>query len=147
MNKTNVLKLLFITGNNNFSLNIGLLFTRLFVGSFMLIHGLQKLLNFQTLALTFPDPIGLGSAFALILIIFAEFFCSILLIVGLFSRLATIPLIIGMSVAAFFAYAGQAFMARELPLIYICIYISLLILGPGNISLDNFISKKLSKIS
>ncbi len=75
------------------------------------------------LSIAFPDPVGLGSTFALSLIMFAEFFCSLLLIVGLFSRLATVPLMIGMSVAAFFAHAGQPFMAMELPIIYLCIYL------------------------
>ncbi len=140
------LKLLFTTGNNSGSLNVGLLLLRLFVGSFMLTHGLQKLLNFSMFSQAFPDPIGLGSTVALSLIIFAEFGCSILLILGLFSRLATIPLMIGMSVAAFIAHAGQPFMDRELPLVYICIYICLLILGPGKISADAIVSNYLEKM-
>lgn len=119
--------------------DVGLLFLRLFVGSFMLTHGLSKLLNYNEISQTFPPMMGLSSQVGLTLIVFAEFFCSIALIVGLFTRLAAIPLIIGMSVAAFAAHAGQPFGARELPLLYLVIYVTLLLVGPGKIALDTLI--------
>ena len=140
-----LIKLLFTTENNCVTLNTGLLFMRLFVGIFMLTHGFDKLMNYAQLSQSFPDIIGLGSKAALNLIIFAEFGCSILLILGLFTRLATVPLIIGMSVAAFAAQAGQSFAAKELAIVYFCIYIGLMILGPGKFSLDGCISNWLDK--
>ena len=73
------------------------------------------------------------------LIIFAEFFCSIALLFGFLTRLAVIPLIIGMSVAAFVAHAGAPFNGRELPLLYLAMYVVLLLTGPGKIALDTLI--------
>ena len=46
-------------------------------------HGWRKLLKFfGDDPITFADPIGLGAITSLILTVFAEFFCSILLMLG-----------------------------------------------------------------
>jgi putative oxidoreductase len=132
--------------NNEFFRNTGLLLFRLAIGFFMLTHGWQKLENFSTLSAVFPDPIGVGSSTSLILIIFAEFFCSILIILGLFTRLATIPLIVGMAVAAFVIHGNDPLAVRELSLLYLSLYVSLAFLGPGGYSLDKLLEKFCSKI-
>ena len=102
--------------------NYGLVIFRLALGVFMLTHGWQKISNFDMLSTVFPDPLGLSSSISLSLIIFAEFFCSILLILGLSTRLATIPLIIGMSVAAFVIHGNDPFSTKELSLLYLLFY-------------------------
>jgi putative oxidoreductase len=107
----------------------------------MLTHGWAKLSNFSNMSETFPDPIGLGSNVALSLIIFAEFGCSLLLLVGLFTRWATIPLMIGMSVAVFVAHANDPFSVKELPVLYLLMYVVILIAGPGRYSSDALINK------
>ncbi|MGC3977556.1 MAG: DoxX family protein [Paludibacteraceae bacterium] len=122
--------------------DFGLLVFRLIIGFFMLSHGWQKLSNFGEMSQQFPPMLGLSSQVGLSLIIFAEFFCSIALILGLFTRLATIPLIIGMSVAAFLAHSGQPFGARELPLLYLGMYVVLLLTGAGKISIDKVLYRK-----
>lgn len=124
--------------------SLAILLMRLVLGGMMLTHGWAKLSNFETLSTTFPDPIGFGSNVALILIISAEFGCSILLILGIFSRLATIPLIIGMFVAGVLANADVTFQEKEPALLYMSMYVVLLLLGPGKYALDAFIRKKLS---
>ncbi len=117
----------------------GLLVLRLVAGIFMLTHGWAKLSNFSEMSGQFPAMLGMSSQMGLILIIFAEFFCSIALILGLFTRLATIPLIIGMAVAAFMAHATDPFSARELPLLYLGVYVTLLLAGPGKYAIDTLI--------
>ncbi len=107
-------------------------------GSMLLAHGLPKLQNFSSIAEQFPDPIGLGSTFALGLTVFAEFFCSGLLILGLATRLASIPLAITMAVAAFLIHAADPFQKKELALLYLSGYLALVFLGSGKISLDRF---------
>ena len=63
----------------------GLCALRVFVGLTMLLaHGWPKLAGFSTKAAKFPDPLGVGSEASLVLAIFAEVFCSILLALGLF---------------------------------------------------------------
>lgn len=122
--------------------DLGLLILRLVVGFFMLTHGWQKLSNYDEMLKQFPPMLGLSSQVGLSLIIFAEFFCSIALIIGLFTRLAVIPLIIGMSVAVLVAHSGQPFGARELPLLYLGMYIVLLFTGPGKVALDTILYNK-----
>ena len=75
----------------------------------MIPHGYQKLMNFASKSSGFPDPFHIGGPISMGLAIFAEFFCAILVLGGLMTRLACIPLIIAMSVAVFVAHDGQVF--------------------------------------
>src|SRR5690606_14532369 len=85
--------------NESCTANLAALALRLGFGFLMIPkHGLVKLLEFNTRKEEFVDFLGLGGAASLSLAIFAELFCSILLILGLFTRLATIPLLITMLV-------------------------------------------------
>ncbi len=68
--------------------DIALLLLRIFVGIMMLTHGVAKIENFSALKANFPDPVGLGAGFSLLLITCAEVGCSLLVIVGLVTRLA-----------------------------------------------------------
>lgn len=116
--------------------NIGLLLFRVVVGVYMITHGWQKLSNFSTISAGFPDPLGVGSSASLALIVFAEFGCSILLILGFFTRIATIPLIIGMVVASFVVKTPTSFNQVELSTLYLLLYVALTFLGAGKYSLD-----------
>ncbi|MHB9055292.1 MAG: DoxX family protein [Paludibacteraceae bacterium] len=120
----------------------GLLILRLVAGTFMLTHGWAKLSNYSEMSLQFPSMLGLSSQVAFSLIIFAEFFCSIALILGLFTRLATIPLIIGMAVAAFVAHGTDPFEKKEMALLYLAVYVTLLLTGSGKFAIDTLIYNK-----
>lgn len=140
--KTKIMTKLFCDNDSKCCINLrdwGLLLFRVVLGAFMLTHGIPKLMNFAAVSENFPPMLGLSSKMGLILIIFAEVFASIALILGLFTRLATIPLIIGLGVAAFVGHAGDPFGAKELPLLYTSMYVVLLLTGPGKISLDALI--------
>lgn len=103
-------------------------------------HGWAKIQKFPELSETFMDFMGLGSKISLSLVIFSEFVCSIFLILGLFTRAATIPLIITILVILNknnWALFGKS----ELPLAFLFGYISILLLGGGKYSLDNVIFK------
>ncbi len=114
-----------------------LMLLRLFVAAMMLTHGMAKLISFGQMQNVFPDPIGIGPAASLVLAILAEVGCSLLIAVGLFTRLATGVLIINMSVAAFIAHAGDPFATRELAIFYLGLYIYIFFTGAGPISADN----------
>ena len=120
---------------------MGLLLLRLLVGGFMLTHGIPKLLNFDSLSGVFPDPLGIGSTASLILILTAEVGAAIFIIMGLFTRFSTIPIIIGMAVAAFIIHANDPLAIKELALVYFGLSIVLLLTGGGNFSVDKFICK------
>ncbi len=71
----------------------------------------------------------------------------ILLFLGLATRIISIPLIIVMIVAIVTVHLGNGFEAGsngfEIPLYYILMLLSLVITGPGRISLDNLLKRKL----
>lgn len=139
----NLKKFVFSTLHPSWAGAAAIIAIRIGVGLLMLSsHGWGKYMHFNTLSLAFPDPLGIGSMLSLMLTIFAELFCSILLILGLFTRLALIPLIITMAVAIGIIHAGDAFQQKELALVYLIIYIMLMITGPGKFSLDAYFSRK-----
>lgn len=131
---------IFNPGSYPKNINLVLLFLRLAVGVFMLTHGLGK---FSKLIggdpIMFADPIGIGETASLALAVFAEVFCSVLLIVGFTARLAAIPLLMTMLVAAFVVHANDGFGKQELPLLYSLVYLIIIIAGAGKISIDYWI--------
>jgi len=127
-------------------LNIILLIVRVSVAALMITHGLPKLTKLLAGGeIKFGDPIGLGPAFSLVLVVFAEFFCSIFIGIGLGTRLASIPLIITMSVAAFIVHASDPIGGKEKALLFLLIYLTLLVIGSGKFSIDYLLTNRKSK--
>ena len=136
------MKRLFSTSTSDNSFSFAVLVLRLGAGSLMMInHGLDKLMHFAQKAPRFADPFHIGSTTSLSMMVFAEFFCAAFIILGLFTRLAAIPLIIGMSVALFFAHKGDFFGKGESAGLFLTCFIVLLFTGPGKVSLDRFIGR------
>jgi putative oxidoreductase len=105
---------------------------RIVIGFLMLtLHGWPKYQNYSAMANSFPDPLGVGSPVSLGLVIFAEMFCSILLISGTFVRLAAIPLMITMGIATFVIHINDPISKIELPFIYLVIYGVIFLNGSG----------------
>ncbi|MCX7546333.1 DoxX family protein [Xanthomarina sp. F1114] len=126
------------------NVNTALLILRVVIGILMLTHGWGKMETlFSGEPIQFADPIGLGANFSLALAVFAEVLCSILLIIGLGTRLAAIPLLITMLIAAFIVHANDGFGKQEFALLYAVIYLTIAMIGSGKYSLDYMISKKL----
>ena len=124
------------------SFNIWLLLLRIAVGSFMLTHGWGKLQNIISGDMKFADPIGIGEKLSLFLTVFAEVICSFMIILGLATRVAVLPLMITMLVAALIVHADDPFNKKELPLLYFLTYLNLLVFGSGMFSIDHIISKQ-----
>jgi putative oxidoreductase len=123
--------------------DFGLLAVRLLAGGMMLTHGIPKIDRlFGEGPVKFADPFGLGPEISLVLVIFAEVACSLLVMVGLKTRLATIPLLITMLVAAFYIHGADPFGEKELPLLFFTLFVSLLVSGPGNFTIDRWIGGK-----
>ena len=121
--------------------NIAVLVLRIFVGVLMAHHGYGKLTHFEEYSAKFMDFLYLGPKVSLALVIGAEFFCSLLLVVGLFTQLSLIPLIITMAVALFKAHSGEIFGDGEPAFLYLTIYVALFITGPGKYSVDQYLFK------
>ncbi len=115
----------------------GILILRIGVGGMLLFgHGWQKLFGFAEKAGVFPDPLGVGSAVSLGLVVFAEFFCAIALILGFATRLVAFPLVINMLVAAIVIHSDDPWGKKEFALLYAVPFITLLFAGGGKYSLD-----------
>ena len=123
--------------------DLGLLILRVSLSAFMLTHGLPKLSRLlEGNADGFPDPLGIGSTMSLVLAVIGEALAPVMIIPGLMTRLATIPVITAMSVAAFIVHSGDPFGGREMALLYLTGFIAVLILGPGKYSADQLITGK-----
>lgn len=133
---------LFTTSISDRYAQLCLLVVRVAVGGFTLTHGLPKLSRLTSgEEIKFADPFGLGPLISFVLVVFAEVICSFLIILGLGTRLASIPLIVVMSVAAFHAHADDPFGTKEKPLLFLLIFIFLLVFGSGRYSVDKLISR------
>ena len=121
--------------------NVAMLFLRIVSGALMMSHGYSKLVSFASKKNTFMNFLGIGSATSLSLTIFAEFFCALFIIIGLFTRLAVIPLIVVMTVAIFKAHNADFFGEAEKASLYLAAFVVLLFVGPGKASVDGMVGK------
>lgn len=121
--------------NQQFS-GIWLFALRVVTSAFMLTHGYPKFLKLLSGDTAFGDPLGIGPTLSLVLTVFAEFFCSVFLMLGLAARLSTIPLIITMATAAFVVHADDPLGKQEFPILYLLIYVTILVFGPGKFAID-----------
>jgi putative oxidoreductase len=137
------MKRIFQTAVNTNHLDYIILLLRITVAVFMITHAIPKMNKLIAGGeIQFPDPLGMGPTVSLVLAVFAELICSILIGFGFLTRLAAFPLIITMAVAAFIVHAGDPFKQKELSLMYLVLYIVLFFIGSGKYSVDYFISKK-----
>lgn len=118
--------------------DIALLLLRVSIASLLLFgHGWPKLVNFDEKAASFTSVFGLGSNVSMSLAVFAEVFCSALVVLGLFTRLALVPLIVMMLVIVFVIHADDPFAKQEFALLYLVPFFTIFLTGPGKYSLDH----------
>lgn len=129
-------------GRYTTSINISLLILRIAGGGFMLAHGFPKLMKLLgDDPIKFADPIGLGVTGTLVLAVFTEVFCSIVVVLGLATRVASALLLATMLIAALIVHANDGFGKQELPLLYSAVYLVLMMVGSGRLSIDGLLVK------
>ncbi len=139
-----MIKLFSIKRNEN-NLSFIILIIRLSIATLMIFHGLPKLEKLLAGGeIQFPDPLGVGSSISLSLTVFAEIICSVLIAIGLVTRLASIPLIVTMLVAVFVIHGVDPIDVKEMAILYLLFYLLLFVTGSGKFSVDYLISKKQS---
>ncbi len=127
--------------------DIGLLIGRIGIGVLMLVHGYPKMLMlFSGAPVQFPPVMGMSAELSLGLAVFAEVFCSVLIIAGFATRLAVIPLIITMLVAVGLVHGADPFAKQEPGLHYLLVYLVLFFTGSGRFSIDYLLQRSNSKI-
>jgi putative oxidoreductase len=132
---------LFSSKYSDSTLSFGLLLLRLTVGGLIIPIGYNKLIHFSSMKSQFVDPFHIGMTASLGLTVFAEFFCGILVTLGLLTRFATIPLIVVMATAIIVAHKGDILGEGGHAAMFLGGYLTLLFTGPGKFSLDRVIGK------
>ncbi len=141
-------KWIFGTPVTAFIPSVGLLLFRLTFGGFMLFgHGWGKLMSFGEISAKFPDPLGIGNKLSMGSAVFCEVVCAALVMLGLATRVAVLPLVFTMGVAAVIIHGSDSFFmsggaAKEPALIYLSAFGLLFFTGAGCFSLDALFRKK-----
>ena len=106
-------------------------------------HGWGKLMSFSDRVDRFPDPLGIGSTLSMSGAVLSETLFAALVLLGLITRGAVIPLIFTMGVAAFVIHGGDPLFgpgpSKEMALLYLSAYVVILIGGPGKYSADHLL--------
>ena len=135
------MKKLLTTNYSAGAFNFATLLLRLSFGILMMNHGYAKLSHFNETAANMPHIFGMSGSVTTALVIFAEFFCSLFIVLGLFTRLACVPLIICMAYALFKAHNGEVFGDGEKAALFLTAYFVLIMVGPGKVSVDSMAGK------
>lgn len=135
------------------SVDFGLLVLRLVSGLTLLIrHGLEKGFGFQAMAHgahAFPDPIHIGPVATLTIALISDFLCSILVVLGLGTRIASLyifaNLFVALALAHHFTFTGPLAEHSELMVVYLGAFATLAIAGAGRYSIDGMAMRRSGK--
>lgn len=148
-NKTSLLsKLLNSTSTDNTTLQIVQTILRVSVGLLMIHNGFSKLADVQNFADNVVTFIGLPyPVFFTYCAAYTEILGSILLSLGLFTRLNALALLITMVIAIYFHLKGEGLRVAPLETasLYGLFYLFFLLKGGGKFSLDTLLAKWLTK--
>ena len=124
--------------------NVGLLILRIAIGTMLIHHGYEKTADIQNFADSFVRPIGLPfPILSSYIAAYSEIYGSWLLIVGLFTRFASLSIVGTIGVAIYHAIvtAGFNIYLLELLILYMGGSLCILLLGSGDFAIDRFLRK------
>jgi putative oxidoreductase len=115
-----------------------LLFLRVSAGLFLLwVHGLPKLLDYSAELQRIEDPFRLGANLTLMLAIFAEVLCPLLIVAGVVVRLACLPILAVLLVALLVVHPQWSLAEGQFAWLLLILFSSILIAGPGRLALND----------
>lgn len=124
--------------------NIGMLLFRIAVCmELIFVHGFKKLGIGTAEAEKVPNPLHLPEVFNAAFAVSANIFFPFFVLIGLFTRLATLPTLAVTLTGFFVVHINDAAIVRDTPFIYSIIFLFIAILGPGKYAVDTYIYKKL----
>ncbi|KGD66985.1 DoxX family protein [Flavobacterium aquatile] len=124
---------------NNFTL---LLFRVAISAELIVAHGLKKLGIGVTSAEIVPNPFGLPEVLNQVFATSANIIMPLFIVVGLFTRLATLPILAVTLTGYFILHFNDTIAIKDVPFMYSVSFILIALLGPGKYSLDNYFTKK-----
>ncbi|HYB98986.1 MAG TPA: DoxX family protein [Candidatus Limnocylindrales bacterium] len=118
-------------------ISMGLLILRLGAGG-MLIYGRawERVIMIRDTSIAFPDPLGISPELSWAVTIFAEFFCSIFVMLGIVTRLTAAAPFLAMLLSALVLPSGTAWSLREVSFLYALPFFVLTFTGAGDYSFD-----------
>ncbi|AUG02814.1 LysR family transcriptional regulator [Pseudomonas sp. 09C 129] len=118
--------------------DLGLLFLRVSAGLFLLwVHGLPKLLDYSAQLQRIEDPFRLGANLTLMLAIFAEVLCPLLIVAGVAVRLACLPILAVLLVALLVVHPQWSLAEGQFAWLLLILFSSIFIAGPGRLALND----------
>lgn len=144
-----IFKRLYIWSTGYSYTNLGRLFLRLFVGLMLMQFGVRQMYNFHELVGMYPSMLGMSPGFTMTIMIIIETLCSLCIMLGFCTRIMTIPPFIAMCMAEYHvlvhvvsvpSYMLTWAMPGYLPIMFLGIYFFIMLVGPGKISIDYFLS-------
>ena len=119
------------------SCDVGLLFLRVSGGLFLLcVHGMPKLLDYTAQLQLIEDPFHLGAHLTLILAIFAEVLCPLLVVAGVLARLACLPILFVLLVALLLVHPQWTVAEGQFGWLLLILFATVFIAGPGRLALN-----------
>lgn len=129
--------------------NIGRLFLRLFLGIMMLHFGLSQWQEYESVRAHFPSVLGMSPDTGLATLVIVECVCAVFIMLGLMMRIMIVPPFIAMVIAEKYLLVDYLNLAPwqltwtqpgYVPIMFLGIFFFLLLVGPGKISCDYFLS-------
>jgi len=116
--------------------NLALAILRIGASAMLLTHGIPKVQMLFADSISFPDPLGIGMLFSLILAILGEFVAPIFIIIGYRTKIASVTSLISMLVAVLIHHSADPFKDKEKALLFALIFLVIFLAGPGKYSID-----------
>ena len=145
---TNILKQIYIRTTGYSYTHMGRLFLRLFTGLMLMQFGVRQWMQFDEACKYFPEVLGMEPATGLTIMIVIEIVCSFFIMIGFCTRLISIPPFIAMIIGEYHllttsdqaSYLISWTQPAYLPVMFMGILFFILLVGPGKISVDYFLS-------
>jgi putative oxidoreductase len=141
----------FLSTENRVNKDLGLLIIRVVTaGTLCLKHGIEKAFDFHTMLtntkLRFPDPFHMGVFASLTMAQISDFYCAILIVMGLGTRYASAYSFICITVAwvavHHFSYWGPQADHGEIIVLMMGTFFGLIFSGPGRYSIDYLLADR-----
>jgi putative oxidoreductase len=142
-----MVKTLFINiiGENK-TANLVLLGFRVLLSAEMIaVHGIKKIVNWDSELLHLPNPLGLDATLNLLVAAAANLVMPVLVMFGLCTRLAVLPMLSVTLMGYFVVHAHDSLAVRDMPFMYSLCELLLFFLGGGKYALDTFINAYLNR--
>ena len=120
-----------------FTPDAGLLFARIAGAALLLhVHGIPKIVHYQAELANIDDPLGMGRTLTLWCALFAEVVCPVLIALGLFTRLAALPVVFLLAVSMVLVHPDWSIAEGQFGWLLVIVFGTVALTGAGRYSLD-----------